>query len=309
MAIPDGCGRNTVAGSCSLARSPVSFLTRVKLQFIDVMTNILVYCMLNPGFSELNISEIYPRNFKSFRAKFSKLSSIQYLRLQSVAQTAAEECSCSDSCGLSECQCCLFEEYFSLDGNLNKQNYRYWGRERSEITVVRSLQPKKILVWCAISSHGVFGPVFIDGTLSGAKYRKLLDAEFIPFLHGNDLVQGQWFMQDGARPHRTAEVFEMLNEHFSDRITGLDYSSHFQGGIKWPPHSSDLNPCDYYLWGSLKSKIWQRSPTNLSELKTAITTAVETIDSEAHSRVMVGFQKRLTAVLVKDGGHFKPLYH
>ena len=136
-----------------------------------------------------------------------------------------------------------------------------------------------------------------------------LDEEFIPFLHGHDLVQGHWFMQNGARPHRTGYVFEVLNEHFSDRIIGLDYPSHFQGGIEWPPNSPDLNPCDYYLWGYLKSKVWQTSPTNLPELKTAITTAVDTIDSEACSRVMVGFQNRLTAVLVKDGGHFESLYH
>ncbi|GFR08755.1 t-complex protein 1 subunit delta [Trichonephila clavata] len=194
------------------------------------------------------------------------------------------------------------EAYFTLDGHLNKQNYRYWGRERPEITVVRSLHPKKFLVWCAISSHGVFGPIFIDGTLSAANYRKFLDEEFIPFLQGHDLVQGHWFMQDGARPHRTADVFEVLNEHFSDRIIGLDYPSHFQGRIEWPPYSPDLNPCNYYLWGYLKSKVWQTSPTNLPELKTAITTAVNTIDSEACSRVMVGFQNRLTAVLVKMAG-------
>ncbi|GFS75525.1 PPDK_N domain-containing protein, partial [Nephila pilipes] len=177
------------------------------------------------------------------------------------------------------------EAYFTLDGHLNKQNYRYWGRERLEITVVRSLHPKKFLVWCATSSHGVFGPIFIDGTLSAANYRKFLDEEFIPFLHGHDLVQGHWFMQDGARPHRTADVFEVLNEHFSDRIIGLDYPSHFQGGIEWPPYSPDLNPCDYYLSGYLKSKVLQTSPTNLPELKTAITTAVDTIDSEACSRI------------------------
>ncbi|GFR07922.1 t-complex protein 1 subunit delta [Trichonephila clavata] len=153
------------------------------------------------------------------------------------------------------------EAYFTLDGHLNKQNYRYWGRERPEITCCPKPPPEKIS--CV----------------------------------------------DGARSHRTADVFEVLNEHFSDRIIGLDYPSHFQGGIEWPPYLPDLNPCDYYLWGYLKSKLWQTSPTNLPELKTAITTAVDTIDSEACSRVMVGFQNRLTAVLVKDGGHFEPLYH
>ncbi|GFT77392.1 t-complex protein 1 subunit delta [Nephila pilipes] len=132
------------------------------------------------------------------------------------------------------------EAYFTLDGHLNKQNYLYRGRERLEITVVRSLHPKKFLVWCAISSHGVFGPIFIDGTLSAENYRKFLDEEFLFFM--------------------------------------------------------------VMTWS-------KTSPTNLPELKTAITTAVDTIDSEASSRVMVGFQNRLTAVLVKDGGHFEPFYH
>ncbi|GFT44390.1 t-complex protein 1 subunit delta [Nephila pilipes] len=133
---------------------------------------------------------------------------------------------------MKELELSPYEAYFTLDGHLNKQNYRYWGRERLEITVVRSLHPKKFLVWCALSSHGVFGPIFIDGTQSAANYRKFLYEEFIPFLHGHDLVQGHWFMQDGARPHRTADVFEVLNEHFSDRIIGLDYPSHFQGRIE-----------------------------------------------------------------------------
>ncbi|GBN82656.1 hypothetical protein AVEN_206709-1 [Araneus ventricosus] len=35
---------------------------------------------------------------------------------------------------------------------------------------------------------------------------------------------------------------------------------------------------------------------------------VHTIDCEVCSHVMDGFQKRLTAVLVKEGGHFEPLY-
>ncbi|GFU50981.1 t-complex protein 1 subunit delta [Nephila pilipes] len=159
-----------------------------------------------------------------------------------------------------------------------------------------------ILAWC-------IWPYFHRWNSKRGELQKVPGRDFIPFLHGHDLVQGHWFMQDGARPHRTADVFEVHNEHFSDRIIGLDYPSHFQSGIEWLPYSSDLNPCDYYLWSYLKSKVWQTSPTNLPELKTAITTAVDTIDSEACSRVMVGFQNHLTAVLVKDGGHFEPLYH
>ncbi|GBM83342.1 hypothetical protein AVEN_77423-1, partial [Araneus ventricosus] len=37
-------------------------------------------------------------------------------------------------------------------------------------------------------------------------------------------------------------------------------------------------------------------------------TANHMIDYKLCSRVMDGFQNRLTAILVKDGGHFEPLY-
>ena len=37
-----------------------------------------------------------------------------------------------------------------------------------------------------------------------------------------------WFMQDGARPHRTVAVLNFLNEHFDDRVIALDYEKHKQ---------------------------------------------------------------------------------
>ena len=32
------------------------------------------------------------------------------------------------------------------------------------------------------------------------------------------LYDDYWFMQDGTRPHKTREVFDVLNEHFHDRV-------------------------------------------------------------------------------------------
>ncbi|GBM01875.1 hypothetical protein AVEN_218993-1 [Araneus ventricosus] len=45
----------------------------------------------------------------------------------------------------------------------------------------------------------------------------------------------------------------------------------------------------------------------LPELKIAVATAVHTIDSKVCSRVMDGFQNCLSALLVKEGGHFESL--
>lgn len=201
------------------------------------------------------------------------------------------------------------EAYFTLDGTLNKQNYRFWGRQRPEITAVKNLHPKKIMVWCAISARGVFGPVFIESTLKADQYIELLKEEFFPFCHQNDYINDYWFMQDGARPHRTENVFTALNQQFGPRIIGLDYPRYFEGGIEWDPYSPDLNPCDYFLWGYLKSKVWATSPRTIPDLKNAITNEINQIDSDLCKRVISSFQNRLTAVIAKEGGYFDYLYH
>jgi inhibitor of nuclear factor kappa-B kinase subunit alpha len=174
---------------------------------------------------------------------------------------------------------------------------------------VKNLHPKKIMVWCAISSEGIFGPVFIDETMKAVDYIEVLNREFLPFCHSRDFVNGFWFMQDGARPHRTADVFQTLYGHFGSNIIGLDCPKHFDGGIEWPACSPDLNPCDFFLWGYLKSKVWETSPKTIPELKNAITEEINKINVGLCKRVISSFTNRLTAVIAQEGGHFEHLYH
>jgi hypothetical protein len=35
----------------------------------------------------------------------------------------------------------------------------------------------------------------------------------------------------------------------------------------WPARSPDLNPCDFYLWGTLKDAIYVNNSHSLGELK------------------------------------------
>jgi hypothetical protein len=51
---------------------------------------------------------------------------------------------------------------------------------------------------------------------------------------------------------------------FGDRIISRN------ANIAWPPRSPDLSVCDYFLWGHLKSVLYQSRPTNLAQLKTQI---------------------------------------
>ena len=71
-------------------------------------------------------------------------------------------------------------------------------------------------------------------------------------------------MQDGAPPHRRRIVTDRLTELFGDRVITLNRA------VEWPPRSPDLTPLDFFLWGYLKSKVYQTPPENLDELELRI---------------------------------------
>ncbi|XP_053207023.1 uncharacterized protein LOC128391202 [Panonychus citri] len=47
------------------------------------------------------------------------------------------------------------ESWFTLEGGLNKQNYRFCGKVKPDGFLTRNLHPKKILVWCAFSAEKI----------------------------------------------------------------------------------------------------------------------------------------------------------
>ncbi|GBN32328.1 hypothetical protein AVEN_206083-1 [Araneus ventricosus] len=89
-------------------------------------------------------------------------------------------------------------------------------------------------------------------TISSERYFTILKQFVRTQLALEDRPRIEWFIQDGARPHRTENVFHFLDEHFGNRIIALDYPKFTGTGNDWPPYSPDLTPCDHFLWGTLK---------------------------------------------------------
>ncbi|XP_074603973.1 uncharacterized protein LOC141857379 [Brevipalpus obovatus] len=61
------------------------------------------------------------------------------------------------------------EAHLNLDGHLNKQNYRFWGTQRPEVSLLKNLHRKKVLVWAAICSKGLYGSYFFESTINGER--------------------------------------------------------------------------------------------------------------------------------------------
>ena len=103
----------------------------------------------------------------------------------------------------------------------------------------------------------VLGPSFFDRNVNGAKYLEMLNEEDFPQLiavFGHQFANGSfsplWWAQDGAPAHTSVDVSTWMTEFFRHKIIALHHSN------EWPPRSPDLTPCDFFLWGNLKSKVY-----------------------------------------------------
>ena len=75
--------------------------------------------------------------------------------------------------------------------------------------------------------------------------------------------------------------------------------------MTWPPHSPDLTPLDFYLWGYLKSVVYQEAPEDLATLKRAIRAAVRAIPPSVCARVAEEARCRAERCVAQKGGHFE----
>lgn len=63
------------------------------------------------------------------------------------------------------------------------------------------------------------------------------------------------FVQDGALPHFSQHVRRYLNNTIPERWIGRG-GAEDQLYRRWPPRSPDITPCDFYLWGYVKERVF-----------------------------------------------------
>jgi hypothetical protein len=75
------------------------------------------------------------------------------------------------------------------------------------------------------------------------------------------------------------------------------------GDITWPARSPDHAEPDYFLWGSVKSKVYKTLPANIADLKQRILEFIQGISNETLKCVMTAFPSRLQERIKLRGGH------
>ncbi|KAJ8947291.1 hypothetical protein NQ318_014188 [Aromia moschata] len=138
--------------------------------------------------------------------------------------------------------------------------------------------------------------------------RQYLDRIFpeqLPVLLENvplQLLSNMCFHHNGAPPHKARIVQQYLNETYGENWIGIN------GPIPWAPKSPDLTPLDFFLWGTLKNKVYRTLSVNLEHLKQKIRNACDELSGEMLRKASVreGGQ-RLDKCLEVGGGHIENL--
>lgn len=196
------------------------------------------------------------------------------------------------------------EANFSRNAIQNFHNNHIWADENPHAITESHFQEQFSLnVWVGIIGDYLIGPFFLPGRLNGNSYRDFLQHDLPTLLEDVPLFlrQEMWFMHDGAPAHFSILAREHLNAVYQNHWIG-------RGGPQfWPPRSPDLNSLDYYLWGHLKTLVYNTPVPTLEELRNRITEGCDTIRNTPgiFERVRRSMRRRTEACIEMEGGHFQ----
>ena len=114
-----------------------------------------------------------------------------------------------------------------------------------------------------------------------------------------------WYLTKPSVAHYAVIVQNRLNEKLDGRWIGR------RGAIEWPARSPDLTPCDFFLWGYLKNKVYGQRVRDIQHLKERITHFVNELntDKELLRRVCRSVAVRIEDCIAAKGDHFERTLH
>ena len=72
------------------------------------------------------------------------------------------------------------ESYIHLNGYINRRTTRFLGFERPDVVVQKPLHSARVMIWYAVSGHGILGPYFVEEdaqnslTVNQERYREVI---------------------------------------------------------------------------------------------------------------------------------------
>lgn len=195
------------------------------------------------------------------------------------------------------------EAKFSNDGLVNSRNNHYWSDENPHLITERNHQYKfSFNVFCLLMNNKI-AYVMYDENLNSVKYLQILNTTVSDVLDELPLNQQFtcWYQLDGAPAHCSNEVTAKLQNLFDDRWIRRN------GPWEWPPRSPDLTPLDFYLWGKIKSKVYQSQVHSKEELQRRVENAMANISPAEIKKATTAVLTRVKKCMNAEGRHFEHL--
>lgn len=195
------------------------------------------------------------------------------------------------------------ESHISSAGIFNRHNNRFWANDNQFVTVTRQQQGRfGFNISCFILGGRLVYHIF-DGNLNSEGYIQILDTCLPELIDNIPLARLRkiHFQQDGAPCHNSANVRNYLNRQFQNQWIGNS------GPINWPARSPDLSILDFFLWGFLKNKIYQRPRQNYNELVEATRQAFEQLRRRPVYliRAIDSISRRCELCILRNGEQFE----
>ena len=198
------------------------------------------------------------------------------------------------------------EAHFTQEGVFNQHNLHQWREENPRAIREHGFQHRySVNVWAGILGDRIIGPHIFPGHLTGEMYSTFLDLTLPQLLEDVPLniLCRMWYQHDGAPAHFSIAARQVLNDKYPNRWIGRG------GTVPWPPRSPDLTPLDFFLWGHMKSLVYDTPVESEQSLIARIVVAAGEISDNPRmvARVHRSLFNRCRSCITVNGRHFEQL--
>lgn len=198
------------------------------------------------------------------------------------------------------------ESKFDKDGITNYHNAHYWASKADgnpkKKRAKGSQRRFSLNVWMGIVCNHLIGPYFLPENLNGETYENFLTEELPQLLQDlpAEITQNMWFQHDGCPAHYRRSVRQLLDTTYPNKWIGRG------GPTPWPARSPDLTPMDYYVWGHMKTLVYDdpNPITSVEVLRQKIIDAADKMRTTLTTGVVKSaLRKRMRICVRNRGGH------
>ena len=167
----------------------------------------------------------------------------------------------------------------------------------------KPLYSQKVAAWCAFSKVGIIRPyLFLKLSVDRRWIQSDMWLCFMTFFFPTwkkmtGIFHMSGFNRTETHAYTARASTNVIRETFAGRLISKN------GDIPWSPRLPDHSPFDFFLWGYLKSKVYQGKLRTILKLKKAIQFEVAVIPFTMLTNVMRNFNDRLQECINVEGRH------